>query len=89
MSTPSKESLWTKETPAIFNKSLWSDMLTIPCLEFMEDKAFLNYITLQTFNFSKSMQKPASSGSLLIRKGSSADSRLLEHMEGLIMIYVA
>lgn len=85
MSTPNK----AKETPAIFNKSLWSDMLNILCLEFMADKAFLNYITLQTFNFSKPMQKPASSGSLLIRKGSSANSRLLEHMGDLIKIYVA
>lgn len=77
-----RESLWTKETLAIFNKSLWSDILNIPCLEFMADKAFLNYITLQTFNFSKSMQEPASSGSLLIRKGSSADSRLLVGAHG-------
>lgn len=56
-----------------FRQALRSDVLNAPRLELVADKAFLNYIMLQTFHFSKSTQKPASSGGLLVRKGSSVD----------------
>ena len=62
MSTPEQGKSSGRGGTAIFKESPWSDILTIPCSEFTADEAFGNCIILQTFHFSKSVQKPVSSG---------------------------